>query len=283
MVIRRPAGFIELGLAADDAAPSLMRRPHRHSEIEINYLQGGRIDYLLGHDLVSLPAGRMGLFWAARPHRIIHLEAIERFYWLTVPLATFLQWSPGQVMTDMLMSGQMLVDPEPAPTDANIFKQWRDDLKRGNTQLTRIAAMEIQARVLRLGLSIASQRNRTHADRARPPAEGAIKHVVRIASRIGSTYDQPVRVAEIAESVGLHPKYATTLFRKHVGMSIQAYLTQQRLYHAQRLLSETDDNTDLIAFASGFGAVSRFYEAFKRELGVTPRQYRQQIRGQGEP
>lgn len=74
--------------------------------------------------------------------------------------------------------------------------------------------------------------------------------------------------------MGLHPNYAMTLFRRHYGMTLSTYLTRLRVCQAQRLLVSTELEISRVAFETGFGSISRFYEAFKEISGQTPRQYR---------
>lgn len=64
------------------------------------------------------------------------------------------------------------------------------------------------------------------------------------------------------------------LFRSTIGSTILGYLTRCRIAEAQRLLVVTEANASDIAFASGFGSVSQFYERFTRLCGRSPRQYR---------
>jgi transcriptional regulator GlxA family with amidase domain len=60
----------------------------------------------------------------------------------------------------------------------------------------------------------------------------------------------------------------------HTG--ILDYLTQYRVAHAQRLLVTTDLPVLEIALACGFNSLSRFYAAFKKICGRSPRTYRQE-------
>jgi AraC family transcriptional regulator, melibiose operon regulatory protein len=98
----------------------------------------------------------------------------------------------------------------------------------------------------------------------------------RMAEYIGERFREPLTVAEIAAAVDLNANYAMTAFREGCGLSLWEYVTRLRISHAQRLLLTTDWTVERIALDCGFGAVSRFYAAFKRLCGVTPRQYRRQ-------
>jgi AraC-like DNA-binding protein len=90
-------------------------------------------------------------------------------------------------------------------------------------------------------------------------------------------FHEPLRVADVADAAGIHPQYAMTLFRNTIGYTIAEYLTRCRVAEAQRLLLATEANVSDVAFASGFGSVSQFYDRFTARCGRTPRQYRQDM------
>jgi AraC-like DNA-binding protein len=53
------------------------------------------------------------------------------------------------------------------------------------------------------------------------------------------------------------------------------FLIQTRIRRAIALLRETSRPVTEIAFEVGFGDLSNFINAFRREVGVSPRRYRQ--------
>ncbi len=105
---------------------------------------------------------------------------------------------------------------------------------------------------------------------------GAVGRAEAMAAFIAARCVERMTTADIARHVGLHKNYAMTVFRRAFGSTLVAHLTQHRLSHAQRLLVTTRDRIVDIAFASGFGSLSRFNEAFRAALGCTPREYRRQ-------
>lgn len=85
-------------------------------------------------------------------------------------------------------------------------------------------------------------------------------------------FRDPVRAGEIAARVGLHPAYAAALYRRHRGMTITEHLTRLRVNHARELLRRAPGRSVIdTAFESGFGSISRFYEAFRALTGRSPR------------
>ena len=57
-------------------------------------------------------------------------------------------------------------------------------------------------------------------------------------------------------------------------LPVGTYLQKLRVDEAARLLRETDKTVTEIAELSGFGDVKSFYTVFKREMDVTPGEYR---------
>ena len=105
-------------------------------------------------------------------------------------------------------------------------------------------------------------------------AKGVRSKAEQIAKFIATHYAEPLRAEQIAAEIGLHPRYAMTIFRQAMGMSIGEYLMQYRVMHAQRLLATSETNVIDVALEVGFGSASRFYAAFKRACGCSPGAYR---------
>lgn len=79
-----------------------------------------------------------------------------------------------------------------------------------------------------------------------------------------------------ARELGLSRRRFTQLFRSLTQTSWLAYVRRLRITHAKRLLRQTHRTIASIAFECGFEDLSTFYRAFKREVGTSPSQWRQQ-------
>ena len=131
--------------------------------------------------------------------------------------------------------------------------------------------LEVEARLRRLGRRVSCESG------GAPAAQDATgRHVERLAAFMAGHYRESLSVARITQAVGLHPNYAMQLFKQRCGMGMWEYLTRLRISHAQRLLLTTPWKVGRIALESGFASPSRFYEAFVRVSGCTPRDYRGQ-------
>jgi AraC family transcriptional regulator, melibiose operon regulatory protein len=260
--------------------PALMGAAHQHDDLEINLVaEGGTMLYLFGGVLVEVGPGSVAAFWAAVPHQLVASSA-TRVHWIHVPFRTFLGWGLPDSLVGRLLSGTPLVSEpsaalEPDPVN---FGQWASDLASNHPERRRIAMLEVEARVRRLGLATvgAPVRQYTGGDRA-------LRQVVAMVRHIAEHFREPLAVADIAGAAGLHPNYAMAQFRKLMHTTMGDYLTRCRLAEARRLLVATDLSIGHVASASGFGSVSRFYTAFTSACGVPPATFRREHRHGGPP
>lgn len=87
---------------------------------------------------------------------------------------------------------------------------------------------------------------------------------------------------DIAQMVGTHEKRLRQIFHAHLGMTISAFVAEERIGMARRLLSETGMSIQKVAEQVGFGNGGNFTTAFRRRMGMTPSVYRQALPGSEE-
>jgi AraC family transcriptional regulator, melibiose operon regulatory protein len=278
MAARREPKALELltlGFRAWRGHPKPMEQSHLHAELEWNFLTRGSIEYFLAGRFYRVPTGRLAVFWAGMPHRLVSAQGQPAGLWVTVPLAWFIGWRLAPSVSQRLLRGELLLGPDAATATTNAderqLARWVDDLRGGSPEARRIALLEVEARLRRLAL--ATQRS---GEKRTPPT--GVPQIERVTEFIGRNYAQELSVARLAEVAGLHPNYLMQLFRRTCGMSLWEYVMRLRTSHAQRLLLMTDAKILDVALDSGFGSASRFYESFCRFCGQTPRQYRLSMR-----
>lgn len=83
-----------------------------------------------------------------------------------------------------------------------------------------------------------------------------------------------ITVAEISEHVGLSQSYFSVLFKKETGRSIAEYVRGQRIEAAKNMLRYSDHSYLDISNYLAFSSHSHFISVFKKEVGMTPKEYR---------
>jgi AraC family transcriptional regulator, melibiose operon regulatory protein len=257
-----------------------MPGPHMHSQIELNYVLDGQMTYWYDGRELTLDAGRLILFWGMVPHQVTECAPRTRFVCLYVPMSVFLGFARLHRFRDAVFRGALIEAHNLWPYDREVFLRWREELLTEDGDLTEIVRNELTARVLRIeregwrdlredGSAIPGLH---HGDAER------IGHIERMLQFIAANALGDISADDVARHVGLHPNYAMTLFRRNVGHTINQSIVRHRLDTAQSLLISTDISVTDIAYESGFGSVSRFYEAFRMRFGDKPAQFRRRMR-----
>ncbi len=78
----------------------------------------------------------------------------------------------------------------------------------------------------------------------------------------------------LAEQQNLNASYLSSLFHKEVGETVTQHITRKRLQLAQHLLKTTQLQIQTVAQYCGIPDVNYFTKLFKKHLGKTPREYR---------
>lgn len=92
-------------------------------------------------------------------------------------------------------------------------------------------------------------------------------------------YMESCDLKEVADHVYLSANYFSSMFRKETGESFINYVMKVRIDKAKMLISNTDLKVFEIAQRVGYDDPNYFTTVFKQLTGMSPRQYRKDIRG----
>jgi AraC-like DNA-binding protein len=262
--------FKPYGFSCEMWVPSLMHKPDRHNEIEINFFPKEGITYLFQGRKIEIPANRFTLFWALIPHQIVGFKITQPYYVITMPFSVFLDWKLPTSFVEKILNGEITSETNPSYSsmDEFNFKRWFNDFQEGKN--SKIALLEIQGRVNRMACEyVSAQSGSISASHIKETSQ-----VEKIAMFIAQNYTEPIKVSDIGRSVGLHPDHANSIFKKTFGTTLSEYITDERISHAQRELLTSDLAITRLAFNCGFQSISRFNAAFLKITGCTPREFR---------
>jgi LacI family transcriptional regulator len=89
----------------------------------------------------------------------------------------------------------------------------------------------------------------------------------------------PMQVSDILHTVSVSRSWLERRFQEVLGRSPAEEIRRVRLQRTKQLLADTDMPVPQVAAASGFGSREYMACAFKRSTGLTPREFRNRIRG----
>lgn len=131
-----------------------------------------------------------------------------------------------------------------------------------------------------LGRWLAERCLKLHELLGRQRSDSAWRLVEQAKAYIADHYtDEHLSVETLCSHIHLSPTYFSTLFKREVGLSFTAYVTQVRMDEAVRLLRDTDEKTYRIAERTGYSDPNYFSYVFKRRFGLSPSKYRAGLKG----
>ncbi|MCE5184869.1 MAG: helix-turn-helix domain-containing protein [Planctomycetaceae bacterium] len=257
----------------------LMNRPDKHAEIELNFFSRGKLTYLFWGERVTVEGGKLALFWAATPHQIVDFEGLDSYFVVTLPLPWVLNWDLPESFTTPILNGRLIQEVEAlGPYDEHLFEHWHRDINQNSTAIHEMVLLEVRARLARLSRNLeqnkAAAAGASSAHTARSVGSRDYSKIESMARFIAQNYSDQICLSDIASAVGLHPDYAAYAFKKTFGVTLNNFVIQHRVQHAQRLLVISSKKILEIAFDSGFNSLSRFNTSFKLLCHCTPREYR---------
>ena len=96
----------------------------------------------------------------------------------------------------------------------------------------------------------------------------------RAREMIRAHFSEQLTLTEIARTVGLHPVYLASEFRRRFDCTVGEYVRGLRIEFACQRLSQTCESLAGIAAAAGFFDQSHFTRTFKHATQMTPAEYR---------
>ncbi|TBA34037.1 helix-turn-helix domain-containing protein (plasmid) [Rhizobium ruizarguesonis] len=260
-----------------------MAAPHWHDHVELNLLMEGRMTYLFNGRQEQVEAGRLVLFWAAIPHQTIAVAENAPLVCLYLPLIDFLGLPVDRKARQSIMQGRFLAQTNPETMDALTLPRWEKEWQSGSAARRKLVVEEVRLRIRRLILDNAESDNSPTNVSPTSLAGHAVRRVELLIDLINSRHADPISVPDLAKLAGMHPSTANSAFREVLGLSVNEYLTRQRIARAMQLLTDTDVPVLQIGFDCGFGSSSRFYEIFKQRTGTTPRHFREAVNSKNTP
>lgn len=121
----------------------------------------------------------------------------------------------------------------------------------------------------------------SHSQQQGKTQEGKERQLIRkVKAFIQDHTDGDLRLQTLAEYVHLNPIYLSQLFKTETGENFSDYVTRMRMRRAKQLLRETNLKVYDISRLAGYQSPKHFMIVFKKEVGMTPKKYRELEKGE---
>ncbi|MGL5834357.1 MAG: helix-turn-helix domain-containing protein [Waterburya sp.] len=100
------------------------------------------------------------------------------------------------------------------------------------------------------------------------------RQLVQVLDYIHEHLDQDIKLADLAQLLGISQFHFSHSFKQALGVSPYQYLIQQRIERVKQLLKQTERSIMDIALDCGFNSHSHLSKQFRQLTGMTPSVYR---------
>ncbi|MCR5100381.1 MAG: AraC family transcriptional regulator [Butyrivibrio sp.] len=95
---------------------------------------------------------------------------------------------------------------------------------------------------------------------------------------INSNLESKLTLSNIADKFNINKSYLSSRFKKEVGENITDFIKHKRIEHAVFFLENTDLSVMDISYKCGIFDLSYFTKLFKEEKGISPTEYRKELK-----
>lgn len=251
---------------------------HTHDYYEFYFFIGGDVSMVIGNNTIKLKSGDLILIPPKLPHNIIIHDPdkyYQRFvFWVTCDYCNRLIASSsayGFVMQRALVNKQYVYHYESIAFNSlqsKIFELIQETQQNRFGSYTRI-------NILLADLIFSINRSAYEADHPIEIKEEAGLYQ-NLIIYIDAHITDSLSLEDIASKFYVSKYHISHLFKDNLGISIHRYILKKRLSLFRDYIRENNEINEAY-LACGFSDYSSFYRAFKKEYGISPSEYREQI------
>jgi len=100
------------------------------------------------------------------------------------------------------------------------------------------------------------------------------KTMLAVLDYISDHLHERILIEDLSEAVSRTPPYLSRMFRREMGIPISEYINRKKIEAAANMLQFSDLSALDISSYLGFSSQSYFIKLFRRQIGLTPKEYR---------
>ncbi|MBR2343483.1 MAG: helix-turn-helix transcriptional regulator [Clostridia bacterium] len=247
------------------SSANIMGRQHYHNIFELYYLTAGRCSYFIDNKSYDITPGDLVII----PEGIIHKTMYDGGEHERKLINFSRHYLPKTVIPTL--SQLMYIYRNDGATDE--VRKFFDLIEQEYNNPDGYTDDALKSYIRLLFLTLARRPN-TKISRASSSEfiESTVKYVQR-------SFAQDITLTEAARLHSVSPEHLSRRFKRETGFGFSEYLNLVRLQHAEQLLAGGEElSISEIAYASGFNDSNYFSDKFKKEYGISPLKFRNQIK-----
>lgn len=99
-------------------------------------------------------------------------------------------------------------------------------------------------------------------------------HCMKAIDYVYNHLQEPIVLQELADAIGINVTHISKLFHKEMGLTLGAFIREQKVNAAKNMLIYSDYSCAEVAQYFAFASNSHFTKVFREHTGLTPTQYR---------
>lgn len=229
-----------------------------HPFHEILFYVNGDADFISEQERLTLPRESLILIPKETFHQFTfrHPELYERYVFN-------FQLSPEiKGVADHFLQGVSILHPT-APHISGLCRRLREACSENLTEDEKALLLRSVFSQLLIEISLLKSQLSFPKDRH------ANSFISRVLSYINNHCFEAITLQQISRAMDVSPSSLAHLFKEEFGISVYQYITEKRLVHAHRLISEGVSPSQA-CLKSGYNDYSAFYRAYRRMFGKAP-------------
>lgn len=241
--------------------------PHIHNHMELFFILGGKGQFLIDDQLYPVDVNNLVIINPNVTHTEVSLNA--------QPLEYIVLGIEGvELVTSDVSNGQFsILDHYESMDISSCLRNILREMEQKNTGYEDVCQAYMEILIIRL------MRSTALSVPTEPQTLSVNRQCAAVRRYIDLHFKETLTLEQLAEEAHMNKFYLAHAFKREYGISPINYMISRRIEESKYLLAETDLSMSQIAQLLGFSSLSYFSQVFRRTQEISPKEYRQSLKG----